>query len=334
MLAVIRSSGRFMWVIMYLVMLLGVYVITRFIGNKKIQKVLVVLFACLQIVDLARPMLNIHRQYTSEPVEEDIYAKDSFWTEKLGNYKHIVYYPLDSCGFYQMLQIGTKASYFDMNMNYFYMSRFYRDKLAKSEDRKNKKVFENNQLADDTVYITNYVNAHKFKDRCYLYQADNLIIALKNPVEGLKPYNDVYVSKEDPYLEMDFSYNGMGRIFAHNGWHMPDYGEEGMWTSRQSVLRIYSGGAKRVRITLEYEAGKKKGKTSVKVNGLKKLDIDNKTSGTVSFETKLKETTDEKKRKGVNWLFLNTDHVFEVKENGSEEERGIFVKKMTVTYLE
>ena len=107
-----------------------------------------------------------------------------------------------------------------------------------------------------------------------------------------------------------------------------------MWTTKQSVLRIYSGGAKKVRITLEYEAGKKRGKTTVKVNGSKKLSINNKQSGNVSFDTELKETVDEKRRIGVNWLFLNTDDIFEVKQNGSEEDRGIFVKKMTVMYLE
>lgn len=334
LLAVIRSSGRFMWVIMYLLMLLGLYVITRFIRNRKLQKIILLVCVFLQIADLAKPIVKIHSQYTGEAVEEDIYAKDAFWTTQLGNYRHIVYYPLDSCSFYHMLQIGTKASYFNMDMNYFYMSRYYKDKLAKQEDQKNKKVFEENKLAEDTVYITDYANAHKFKDRCYLYIADNLILALKKPVEGLKPYNDVYISKEDPYLEMDFSYTGQARQIAHNGWNLPDYGEEGMWTTKQSVLRLYSGGAKKVRITLEYEAGKKRGKTTVKVNGSKKLSINNKQSGTVSFDTELKETVDEKRRIGVNWLFLNTDDIFKVKQNGSEEDRGIFVKKMTVTYLE
>lgn len=334
LLAIVRSSGRFMWVIMYLIMLFGMYLVTRHMNNKKLQKIILLVCVCLQIADLAKPVRNIHSQYTSEPKEEDIYTKDPFWRTKFGDYKHLVYYPLDSCGFYQMLQIGTRASYFDMNMNYFYMSRFYRDALAKEEDKKNKKIFENNELSDDTVYVTDYKNAHKFKDRCYLYQADNLILAFKNPVEGLKPYNDVYVSAEAPLLEMEFSYNGLATVFAHRGWNMPDYGEEGMWTTRQSVLKLYSGGAKRVHIALEYEAGKKKGETTIRFNGKKMCEIDNKTSGIAEFDTDLKETLNEKTQKGVNWLFLNTEKVFTVKENGSEEERGIFVKKITVTYLE
>ena len=146
--------------------------------------------------------------------------------------------------------------------------------------------------------------------------------------------SDVYVSKDDPLLEMDFSYNGRATVFAHNGWNMPDYGEEGMWTTKQSVLKLYSGGAKRVHIALEYEAGKKKGTTTIKVNGVKQYEIDNKSSGVAEFDTNLKETVNERTKKGVNWLFLNTNNIFEVKENGREEDRGIFVKKITVTYIE
>lgn len=334
LLAVVRSSGRFMWVIMYLFILFGLYLLTRRLKNAKLQKAVLIVCVCLQMADLAKPVMNIHKQYTSEPVEEEIYTKDSFWKTKLGDYKHIVYYPIGSCEFYHMLQIGTKASYFNVDMNYFYMSRFYEDKLVKKEDKKNKEIFVNNELADDTVYITNYVNAHEFKDRCYLYQVDNLIVALKNPVEGLKPYNDVYISKEDPYLEMEFTYTGLGKVFAHKGWNLPDYGEDGMWTTDQSVIRLYSGGAKRVHVTIEYEAGKRKGKTTVKVNGVEKCKIDNKSSGIAEFDTDLKETVSEKTQKGVNWLFLNTNRTFKVKENGTEEERGIFVKKVTVTYVE
>lgn len=333
LLAVIRSSGRFMWVILYLIMLLGMYVITRFIPNKKIQKIVIIICVCLQIADLVKPMNNIHEQYTGIPEEEDIYVKDSFWKEQFGSYKRLVYFPLDSCGFYHMLQVGTKASYFDMKMNYFYTSRFYKDRIEKEENRNNKKVFEENRLEEDTVYVLDYINAHKYKDRCYLYQVDNLIVAVKNPIPGLERYNDVYVSEEDPVLELGLGYTERGISMAHNGWNFPDYGEKGMWTTKQSVLKIYSGGAKRVRISIEYESGRKKGKTKVRFNGRKKCDIDNKSSGVVEFETDVKETVDAKKKKGVNWLFFNTDDTFTVKENGAEEIRGIFVRKVTVTYL-
>ena len=220
-------------------------------------------------------------------------------------------------------------------MNYFYLSRYYTDELKKEENKKNRKLFQNNQLADDTLYLVDYKIAHKYKGQYYFYEADNLILASKNPIEGLRRYNDVYVSMEEPEYSMEFSYNGQGRHFAHRGWNHPDYGEDGMWTTGQSVVRIYSGGARKARIRIEYEAGKKgKGETTVKVNGKKKIQIDNTKSGVAEFETNLRETINPSKANYVNWLFLNTDKVFKEKQkNGDIEEHGLYVKRITVTYI-
>ncbi len=335
-LATFRSSGRFMWVIMYLLMILALCLLTHFVKNRRVQLVILAVCVCLQILDLSAPIWRIHTQYTTEEKleEEDIYARDPFWTTKLGDYKHIVYYPMDSCLVYQMLQIGTKASYFGLDMNYFYTSRFYTKKATRDENRRNRNIFQQNQLSDDTVYVVDYKTAHKYKDRCNLYLVDNLIVALKNPVDGLQPYNDAYLSTADPVLEYDFSYNGNAREFAHNGWNLPDYGEDGMWTSSQSVLKIYSGGAKKAHIKVEYKAGKKKGMTKIRLNGKQKEKINNKSSGTVEFDVELKETLGKKTDKGVNWLFFNTDGTFKVRRRDTDEQRGIYITKITVTCMD
>lgn len=336
LLAIVRSSGRFMWVIMYLLMLLGLFLMSRLVSNKRWQKVFVIVCVCVQLADLAKPISNIHEQFMTEQPEEDIYVKDAFWTTGLGKFKHIVCCPFDASNMYQMLQVGTHASDFDMDMNYFYLSRYYTDELKKKENKKNRKLFQNNQLADDTLYLVDYKIAHKYKGQYYFYEADNLILASKNPIEGLKRYNDVYVSAQEPEYSMEFSYNGQGRHFAHRGWNQPDYGEDGMWTTEQSVVRIYSGGVNRARIRIEYEAGEKgKGETIVKVNGKKKIQIDNTKSGVAEFETNLRETINPSKANYVNWLFLNTDKVFKEKQkNGDIEEHGLYIKRITVTYIE
>lgn len=336
LLAIVRSSGRFMWVIMYLLMLLGLFLVSRLVHNKKWQKVLVIFCVCIQLADLAKPISNIHEQFSTEQPEEDIYVKDAFWKTGLGQFKHIVCCPFDASNMYQMLQVGTHASDFDMDMNYFYLSRYYTDELKKSENKKNRKLFQDGRLADDTLYLVDYKIAHKYKDRYYFYDADNLILASSHPIEGLTRHNDVYVSMQEPEFSMEFSYNGQGRHFAHRGWNYPEYGEDGMWTTEQSVVRIYSGGAKKARIRIEYEAGKKgKGITTVKLNGKKKTQIDNTKSGTVEFETDLRETINPSKANYVNWLFLNTNKVFKEKqENGETEEHGIYIKRITVTYIQ
>lgn len=334
-MGIFRSSGRFMWIIMYLIMLFGLYLITRYVSNKKLQKVIIGLCVCIQFLDLFAPVKRIHEQFTSPAVEDNRFVPSGFWKEKLGDYKHIVYYPIGSYGLYHMLQIGTQASNHGVDQNYFYMSRFFSDDTIDEQNKATRKLFASGQLADDTLYFVDYYIAHKYKDKCYLYEVDNVIIAVKNPIPDLTPYNDIYISEEEPEVHLNFSYTGLGRRFAHSGWNNPDYDDVGMWTGVQSVIRVYSGGAKKVRITLEYEGGRKKGETIIKFNGKQKAKIsDNRKSGVVTFDTEVKETVNEKKYKGLNWLFLNTDKTFMEEQGNEKQNRAIYVKKMTITYLE
>lgn len=335
LLAIVRSSGRFIWVIMYMAMIFGLYMTARMIRNKKVCTIVVALCLCLQLMDLAKPISQIHKQYTSEPVEENSMVQNPFWDTQLKNYKHIVYYPVVGYGLYQMMQVGTKASMVEgMDVNYFYMSRFIKYSLVEKENKEIKKQFVNGTLDEDTLYIVDYRSAHKYKGVANFYEVDNKILASKKPIEGVQPYRDVYLSAESPYVELDFSDQGLGKKFAHSGWNETDFGDDGTWTSGQSVVRILSGGAKKAHIMVEYEGGKKKGVTKIKVNGKEKAKLKNQESGVVEFDTNLKTTTNEHKGEGVNWLFFNTDDVFKSKHNDDDITCGIYVKKITVTFLE
>lgn len=333
-LAIVRSSGRFIWVIMYMAMIFGLYMAARMIRNKKVCTIIVAVCLCLQLMDLAKPISRIHKQYTSEPVAEESMVKNAFWDTQLKNYKHIVYYPVAGYGLYQMMQVGTKASMVEgMDVNYFYMSRFIKYSLIEKENKEIKKKFTDNALDDDTLYIVDYRSAHKYKNMANFYEVDNKILASKNPIADVPVYRDVYLSAESPYVELDFSDQGLGKKFAHSGWNETDFGDDGTWTSGQSVVRLLSGGAKKAHVTVEYEAGKKKGTTKIKVNGNERAKLKNNESGIVEFDTTLKTTTNEHKGEGVNWLFFNTDSVFKSKHNDDDITCGIYVKKITVTYL-
>lgn len=112
------------------------------IRNKKVCTIIVAVCLCLQLMDLAKPISRIHKQYTSEPVAEESMVKNAFWDTQLKNYKHIVYYPVAGYGLYQMMQVGTKASMVEgMDVNYFYMSRFIKYSLIEKENKEIKKKF-------------------------------------------------------------------------------------------------------------------------------------------------------------------------------------------------
>lgn len=333
LLAIIRSSGRFIWCVMYIIMFFGLFVISRKFP-KKVQLIIVIFCVCLQLADLYKPIHRLQKQYYGEAKEEESLVQSDFWNTSLGNYDRIVYFPSDGYDATQMLQIASKISRFeDVKMSNFYLSRYMTKKVMRQRDRVIEKDFKENTLDDKTLYILDYANAHKYKDMCHMYMVDNKILAVKNRIDGLKEYTDFLVGTLSPVVELDMSFAGLGKSFLHKGWHSQQLGDKGAWTTPESVVRLYSEDAERAKITVEYKGGKKKGTTTVKMNGRTIGKIDNKKSGTVSFEAKMKLCKNIKKTKYINWLFFTSGDVKEARKAGESDGRGIMVKKITVTYL-
>lgn len=333
LLSIIRSSGRFIWCVMYIIMLLGLFVISKYF-NKKIQIVVVILCVCLQLADLYTPIRRLQNQYHNEVEEDTSLVESDFWKVNLENYDKIVYFPSNGYDATQMLQIASQVSKLDgIKMSNFYLSRYMTKSAMKQKDKITAKDFKEDHLDEHTLYLLDYSNAHKYKDMCHMYMVDNKIIAVKNPILGLQEYTDFLVGSSTPVVELDMSFAGLGKSFLHKGWHSQVYGDKGAWTTNESVVRIYSEDAKKAKITIEYKGGKKKGKTTVKMNGKQIGKINNKESGTVTFETSLKECKNIRKTRYINWLFFTSRDVKEATKAGESAGRGIMIKKITVTYV-
>ena len=334
LLAIIRSSGRFIWCVMYIIMISALYVITKLFHNKRVQMIILIFCVSLQLADLYTPIHRLQKQYYGKAKEEESLVQNDFWENSLGNYDKIVYFPSDGYDATQMLQIASKVSEFEnMKMSNFYLSRYMTKKIMRQKDKITEKDFSENTLDDRTLYILDYANAHKFKDMCHMYVVDNKILAVKNPIQGLKEYTDFLVGTHSPVVELDMSFAGLGKSFLHKGWHSQKLGDKGAWTTSESVVRIYSEDAESAKVTIEYKGGKNKGTTMVKMNGRRIGKINNKESGTVTFETKLKPCKNIKKTKYINWLFFTSDNVKKPKKAGESDGYGIMIKKITLTYL-
>ncbi len=333
LLAIIRSSGRFIWCVMYIIMLLGLFVISR-LPNKRIQLSIVFLCLALQLADLYRPISRLQDQYQKEVKEDKALVTNDFWRDELGDFDKIVYFPENGYDVAQMLQIASQVSKFDdIKMSNFYLSRYMTKKAMKERDKVTDRVFKENRLDGNTLYILDYANAHKYKDKCHIYMVDNKIIAVKDPLEGLEEYEDFFVGTNTPVVEMDMSFAGIGKSFLHRGWHSMEYGDRGAWTTGESVIRVYSENAKRAKVTIEYMGGKIPGITKVKMNGRLIGEINNRKSDTVTFETKLKLCKNIKNTKKINWLFFTSEDVKKAVKAGEKDGEGIMVKKVTITYL-
>lgn len=332
LLAIIRSSGRFIWCVMYIVMIGTLFIVSKnFKGIP--QKIIIIVCVCLQLADLYAPIQRLQNQYQGEVKVEDSLVQSDFWNTKLGDFSKVVYYPSDGYDATQMLQIGAKVSQFeDLKMSNFYLSRYMTKETVKQKDKITMELFKKGELAEDTLYIIDYAKAHKYRDICNVYIVDDKIIAVKNPIEGLEPYKDFMLSEENSTVEFNLAYGRLGQKFMHRGWHSPEFGDEGGLTTNQSVVRLYSEEKCKAKITIECEPGETKGKTNVKMNGRRIGIIDNKFSGTVTFETTLKECKNIRNSKYINWLFFECDKVKEPKKAGEEYGVGLVIKKITVTY--
>lgn len=335
LLAIIRSSGRFIWCVMYIIMIGALFVVSKSF-KKRWQILIVVGCMCLQIADLHVPINRLQALYKKQPAvaEEELVTSD-FWNTTLGEFDTIVYFPSDSYDATQMLQIGAKVDQFeDIKMSNFYLSRYMTKEAKKAKDKETKQLFETGNLDENTCYLLDYAKAHQYKDKCYMYMVDNKIIAVKNPIKGLEPYTDFLVGSENPIVEIGLAYKDIGKSFLHTGWHSQQYKDIGAWTTNKSQLRIYSEDAKRAKITIEYDARKnKKGLTVVKMNNIEIGRIQNDTSGTVTFESDLRLCEDIKKARYINWLSFECNSVKEPQKAGESYGKGLRIKKVTVTYL-
>ncbi len=334
LLAIIRSSGRFMWCVMYIVMLSAIYIVIRKFPAK-VYAVILVFCVCLQVADLYAPIHRLQKQYYAEKKEDDKLVSSDFWTTTFKNYDTIVYFPSQGYNATEMLQIGSKVSQVEgMKMSNFYLSRYMTKKSVRQRDKVTEQLFKNNQLDENTLYFLDYAKAHRYQDVCNMYMVDNKIIASKNPIEGLEKYKDFLVGKDNPVIELDMSFAGIGKSFLHKGWHQQIYNAKGAWTTDQSVIRLYSKDATKAKITIEYTGGKKKGTTYIKMNGKRIGKVENTSSGSVTVEAKMRLCKNIRKSRYINWLFLESDDVKVPKKAGEKSGRGIFVKKVTVTYVE
>lgn len=333
-LAIIRSSGRFVWVIFYIIMLFALFVIAKEIKKKTWQIGIVSLALILQIVDLSKPIGNIHKQYAEGIPQDNTMVESSFWTDgSLEAYQHIVYFPTNGYNLLSMLQTGTKASNYGLAMNNFYLSRLLKEEAMKADDKDLEKKFATGQLDEKTIYIVDYKKAHQYRKNCFLYEVDNKIIASKNPIDGLQKYQDPWIGEESPEASFLFCYDGQGRKMVHRGFNGSQYKETGLWTTKESVVRVLSGGATKARITLDYVCGKKEGQTTVKMNGEVVASFENSKSGSVEFDVNLRPNTDLEKKENVNYLVLQTKALFTSTYQENKIKCGVYLTGMKIRAL-
>lgn len=328
---VFRSSGRFMWVIMYFVMISSVYIVVHYLKKKWVIALLSVCL-CIQIVDLSGVMLKIHKAYTGVVKVDNTEVASDIWNNIPDKYTKLDYYPIPKTMTSYVdnyLNVGAKVEENGMKMNYFYLSRA-NNQAIKAENRRLNTLFNKKEFEDDVIYLMTIDKAHKYINDLNYYLVDGNILGTKEPLENAPEYKDIILSKESPVSSFSTTKNGLGSSLVDDKWNAPDM--TGIWSKQLSRLEVQMVGVSKVKITIEYEQHKKSDYTKVYFDGNRLGNIEKNSSGTVTFDV------DVTKLSGVptgkvdsHWLTFYTGKTGKgVDEYDQSTKLGIKIKKITM----
>ena len=189
LLAPIRATGRFIWPVMYLIMLFGLMgVMKKFPSRVAIRILLVCLL--IQIVDL-HAIINEKHQYFSQEQKIKPMLQDEVW-EKIGeDFTHIVFLPKAVHGAKkEEYELDRYALSHGMTINDFYLAR--KPNLQKYRD-KNIQLIKNEMADENTLFV---INDEKFSEslvgKLNFYRVDGVLFGVKKEQKYLLEYKFTY----------------------------------------------------------------------------------------------------------------------------------------------
>lgn len=185
-----RANGRFMWPIVYLIMLgTTVYIINSF-KNKAYY----ILFLCLliQIFDLSQTYIDRHN-WIESLMDAPQRLSDNIWEQLDKNIVFFFYEPVGGGSLETTYALGKYAYEHDMVMNDFYTSRKDNLEISKDKITEKQKIFDRN--ADEkTLYIFDNIPLEYliFETGLHFYDINNILIGITNELDG---YEEISIDK-------------------------------------------------------------------------------------------------------------------------------------------
>lgn len=183
-----RATGRYGWLVFYLVFLLALYGIFKAVKNPKIACAVIIPFVALQIYDISDVLIEKHNYFYNFTTENHQYkpldAQHPFWEDAIQKVDGVIevesdiHNPLFGNG---MIDIASLCGTYNKPINSAFCARFnYHERYAVME----KEILDFRQgLYSNYLYImdldvysdTYYIIKH---DRCYAFLVDGQIVML------------------------------------------------------------------------------------------------------------------------------------------------------------
>lgn len=199
-MGIVRSSGRFIWGVMYFVMLIVLFSLSKSM-KKTILAVVLSLCVVIQVVDLSGVMKNLHYIYAEQAVAKLNTLPSDAWDELLEEYDGVSIIlntrTTDSfrvtMSFQQLFSLGEKVANHNSNMDYFYLSRPFPGALERKA-RVDYEVLMEGKARDNILYIlpTDRLEQAVQNSTLKIYVLDGLAIATKNTIRINNPNIAVY----------------------------------------------------------------------------------------------------------------------------------------------
>lgn len=182
--SIFRSSGRIVWVAVYLIMFSAILGLLQ-IGRKNLICIVLSLILILQVYDISDVINQKYTQFKDRIEYQTLLTTDDFWNELANDeeIKHVVY--CSSMDLNTMYSITDWALENEITLNDFYFARSIRELVNENREQILK------DLPADTVYIF----SENDKMMCaqydlHYYNIDGLIVGCVNTINGFSEMNN------------------------------------------------------------------------------------------------------------------------------------------------
>lgn len=174
--AMFRSTGRFIWVPVYMVMVISAVGVAKYCRSKHLTVLLAVFCVFLQIVDIRGWFSSFYKQFNEKVVFST--GITQLFAGKAKEYKKI--YILDDCDFVTLYSFAKVASENGMVLNDFYLARKNENNVLKYKEKLARDI-DVNIIEKDAIYVTsNDKNKVLTIPNMAIYNTENkLFIAFK-----------------------------------------------------------------------------------------------------------------------------------------------------------
>ena len=344
LLSSIRASGRLIWLVYYLIFIIGIIFVFKSFENKRPTLIILILFI-IQIVDINPGLLKY--SFGSQYVDKNNNNKleDKIWNDLSNNFEIIRALEPENNSY-----IYNKLSRYLLNENFkktdiAYLARVNRESLV-SKKYELVKLFNQKdiQIFKKTIFVSQNINFVKslyelYGDTLYFYYRDNFwLISIKPVKESYNNQNDIIISNIykinlDKLNKIDLS--NQNNSVQGIGWERNKKNNELTLDGYFSSLLINIEGNKchsnsEIMFSIDkyYKSQNEPINLNIVINNSKKeiVQIKNSTNNQLTLSFNCKENSNNK----IEFNIENPKSLYDLKKGLNRNKRSIILNSLVI----